>query len=110
MSRTRGMNGSAGITTKSEAVHLDRKGERHPGEGEAGQTIVECCSVRLTHYAKTPPNFGVLSVGLRKEGEPTYFWEESPRIRRTEVRPTRSRRAISALAAPARCSFRISAV
>jgi len=52
---------------------------------------------------------GVLSVGLRKEGEPTYFWEESPRIRRTEVRPTRSRRAISALATPARCSLRISA-
>ena len=52
---------------------------------------------------------GVLSVGLRKEGEPTYFCEESPRIRRTEVRPSRSRRAISALATPARCSLRISA-
>src|SRR5205814_6640941 len=51
----------------------------------------------------------VLSVGLRKEGEPTYFWEESPRIRRTEVRPTLSRRAISALATPARCNLRISA-
>ena len=51
----------------------------------------------------------VLSVGLRKEGEPTYFCEESPRIRRTEVRPSRSRRAISALATPARCSLRISA-
>lgn len=52
---------------------------------------------------------GVLSVGLRNEGERTYFLEESPRIRRTEVRPTWSRRAISALATPARCSFRISA-
>jgi hypothetical protein len=41
-----------------------------------------------------PKNTRVLSVGPRKEGEPTYFWEESPRIRRTEVRPTRSRRAI----------------
>jgi hypothetical protein len=51
----------------------------------------------------------VLSVSLRKEGGRTYFWEESPRIRRTEVRPTRSRRAISALATPARCSVRISA-
>ena len=30
---------------------------------------------------------GVLSVSLRKEGGRTYFWEESPRIRRTEVLP-----------------------
>jgi hypothetical protein len=54
-------------------------------------------------------NIRVLSVSLRKEGRWTYFWEESPRIRRTEVRPTRRRRAISALAKPARCSLRISA-
>src|ERR1700693_6325295 len=52
----------------------------------------------------------VLSVSLCKECRLTYFWEESPRIRRTEVRPTPSRRAISALAMPARCSVRISAV
>jgi transposase len=51
-----------------------------------------------------------LSVSLRKEGWLTYFWEESPRIRRTEVRPTPRRRAISDLLTPARCSFRISAV
>jgi hypothetical protein len=31
-------------------------------------------------------------VSLRKEGAPTCFWEESARIRRTEVRPTRIRR------------------
>ena len=31
------------------------------------------------------------------------------KMRRTEVRPICSRRAISALATPARCSFRISA-
>ena len=30
----------------------------------------------------------VLSVSLRREGPLIYFWEESPRIRRTEVRPT----------------------
>jgi hypothetical protein len=38
------------------------------------------------------------------------FYDFVPRIRRTDVRPIRNRRAISDLLTPARCSFRISAV
>src|SRR6185369_11644816 len=37
------------------------------------------------------------------------FHDFAPRIRRTEVRPICTRRAISDLLTPARCSFRISA-
>jgi len=82
-----------------------RRDKRHQPPAEeatrcAGEGLAPSfCRKRATVW---PLLHCVLSVGLHKEGERTYFWE-SPRIRRTEVRPTSSRRAISALATPARC-------
>jgi hypothetical protein len=54
---------------------------------EANRIGGEEICLRLRRIEQAVTWRGVLSVSLRNEGRPTYFWEESPEIRRTEVRP-----------------------